>query len=68
MSDRFSEFADNDSPSTTGATTGPSKVVLNVGCGFVGQRLHPSVQGLLRSAGMKSAPPHSSGHGASYPA
>ena len=45
MSDRFSEFPDNDSPSTTGAATGPSKVVLNVGCGFVGQRLHPSFQG-----------------------
>ncbi len=45
MSDRFSGFPDNDSPSTAGAATGPSKVVLNVGCGFVGQRLHPSFEG-----------------------
>jgi len=45
VSDRLSEFADNDSPSATGAATGPSKVVLNVGCGYPGQRLHPSFQG-----------------------
>ncbi len=44
MSDRFSGFADNDSPSASGAAAGPSKVVLNVGCGFPGQRLHPSFQ------------------------
>ena len=45
MSDRFPGFADNDSPSGSAAAAGPSKVVLNVGCGFVGQRLHPSFQG-----------------------
>ena len=45
MSDRFSSFSDNDSPSTAGAPSGPSKVVLNVGCGYIGQPLHPSFRG-----------------------
>jgi predicted SAM-dependent methyltransferase len=45
VSDQFSGFAGDDSPSASGTATGPSKIVLNVGCGYVGQRLHPSFEG-----------------------
>src|SRR5579864_4812857 len=45
MSDRFHEFRDDDSPTRAGAVAAASKLVLNVGCGYVGQRLHPSFEG-----------------------
>jgi SAM-dependent methyltransferase len=45
VSDQFSGFPNDDSPSASGAAAGGAKIVLNVGCGFVGQRLHPSFQG-----------------------
>jgi SAM-dependent methyltransferase len=44
VSDQFSDFPDSDSPSASGSAGSP-KIVLNVGCGFAGQRLHPSFQG-----------------------
>jgi SAM-dependent methyltransferase len=45
VNDRVSGFPDNDSPSASGAAAGSSKVVLNVGCGFPGQQLHPTFRG-----------------------
>ncbi len=45
VSEQFSAFPDNDSPSASGAIGAASKIVLNVGCGYPGQRLHPAFQG-----------------------
>lgn len=45
VNDQVSGFSDNDSPTASGAVGGPSKIVLNVGCGYPGQRLHPTFQG-----------------------
>ena len=44
MSDQFHGFPEDDSPSASN-DAGSSKVVLNVGCGYAGQRMHPTFQG-----------------------
>jgi SAM-dependent methyltransferase len=45
VSDRFHGFPEDDSPSASGADAGSPKVVLNVGCGYPGQQLHPTFHG-----------------------
>jgi predicted SAM-dependent methyltransferase len=44
VSDQFHGFPEDDSPSASN-DAGSSKVVLNVGCGYAGQRMHPTFQG-----------------------